>query len=283
MSATVLTRAQFLSYASWLFQGPSVWPAPDLIVFETPLTEDIANSGRPSSVCGVYLRSCFAASHKQAWQPIIYTAPASDEKMDPNFTFPEPSIPAGAKPPSSEEVAAFYLVVNSAQGPAYHPNVPSPRRTPSPLLPPSPLLQHSSLSPAFPMDPAPAIQVAPRHSPSYHHLQAPDIPYSLPHSGVSGAAQTWIPHQRNRACAPTSYYTSLSIGGVNGVADDSSDEELYGYDEAPRDGGMLAKSPPTPSIYAGTTPAPLEQTQTYSVLNPQLDTYDCGPFTSAQL
>ncbi|KAH9005400.1 hypothetical protein EDB86DRAFT_1440804 [Lactarius hatsudake] len=195
--------------------------------------------------------------------------------MEPNFTFPQPSIPAGANPPSSEGVAAFYLVVNSAQGPAYHPNIPSPRRTPSPLLPPSPFLQHSSLSPAFPMPPAPAIQVVPRHSPGYHHQQAPDIPYSLPHSGVSGAAPTWIPHTRNRACAPTAYHPSLPNGDVNGVEDDSSDEEIYVDDEARRDGGMLAKSPPTPSIYSKTTPPPSEQAQTYSVLDPQLDTYDC--------
>ncbi|KAH9025118.1 hypothetical protein EDB85DRAFT_1984976 [Lactarius pseudohatsudake] len=105
------------------------------------------------------------------------------------------------------------------------------------------------------MAPAPAIQVAPRHYPGYHHPQAPDIPYSLPHSGVSGAAHTWIPHMRNQ--------------------DDSSDEESYVDDEGPRDGGMLAKSPPTPSIYSKTTPAPREQAQTYSVLDPQLDTYDC--------
>ncbi|KAH9046324.1 hypothetical protein EDB83DRAFT_1537010 [Lactarius deliciosus] len=90
MSAPVLTRAQFLSYAACLFQSPSVWPALDLMVFETPLTEDIANDGRLSSVCGEYLRSyfanvhlcsCFAPSHNQTWQLIIYTAPVRDEKV----------------------------------------------------------------------------------------------------------------------------------------------------------------------------------------------------------
>ncbi|KAH9169661.1 hypothetical protein EDB89DRAFT_1983576 [Lactarius sanguifluus] len=189
---------------------------------------------------------CALPFGNQAWQLIIYNAPATDRK---------PVFPTGVNPPPSEGVAPFYLVVNSAQGPAYHPNVPSPGRTPSPLLPPSPFLQHSSFSATFPIAPAPAIQVAPRHPPGYHHSQAPDIPYSLPHSGVSGAAQTWIPHKRNQ--------------------DDSSDEDIYVDDEAPRDGGVLPKSPPTLPIYSKTTPAPREQAQTYSVLDPQLDTYDC--------
>ncbi|KAH9025122.1 hypothetical protein EDB85DRAFT_2179771 [Lactarius pseudohatsudake] len=124
--------------------------------------------------------------------------------MDPNFTFPQPSIPARANPPSSEGVAAFYLVVNSAQGPAYHPN------------------GHPNGHPNAP--PVPAIHFAPRHSPGYH-LEAPDTPYSLSHSGVSGATQTWIPPAPLRN-------PPLSNGGMNGVEDDSSDEEIYEDDEA---------------------------------------------------
>ncbi|KAH9053044.1 hypothetical protein EDB87DRAFT_1654922 [Lactarius vividus] len=176
--------------------------------------------------------------------------------MDPNFTFPQPSISAGANPPSSEGVAAFYLVVNSAQGPTYHSNAPSPRRTPSPQPPPSQLLQPSSHTLNFPMPSVPVIQVAPQHSPGYH-LEAPDIPYSLSHSGVSGATQTWTPpaHQRNQ--------------------DDSSDEEIYEEDEAFRNAGLLSKSPPSRSFFTRTTRPSRKQTLEHPVREPKLDTYPC--------
>ncbi|KAI9443914.1 hypothetical protein H4582DRAFT_1917721 [Lactarius indigo] len=172
--------------------------------------------------------------------------------MDPNIAFPQPTLPTEANPPSSEVGAAFYLVVNSAPGPAYHPNVPSPRRTPSPLPPPSPLLQHS-----LQMPPVPVIQVTPRHYQGYHP-EASDIPYSLPHSGVSGATQTWAPasaHQRNQ--------------------DDSSDEEIYEDDEAFRSDGLLAKSPPSRSFFSRTARPSRKQTLEHPVRDPKLDSYPC--------
>ncbi|KAH8979755.1 hypothetical protein EDB92DRAFT_1902972 [Lactarius akahatsu] len=106
------------------------------------------------------------------------------------------------------------------------------------------------------MPPVPAIHVASRQSPNYH-LEAPDTPYSLSHSGVSGATQTWIPPAPPRN------------------QDDSSDEEIYEDDEAFRNTGLLAKSPPSRSFFSRTKRPSRKQTLEYPVREPKLDTYPC--------
>ncbi|KAH9046388.1 hypothetical protein EDB83DRAFT_1541230 [Lactarius deliciosus] len=95
-------------------------------------------------------------------------------------------------------------------------------------------------------------------TPRYSHYQSPgmsyspalDILYSLSHSGVSGAAQTWIPHQINQ------------------------NEGIYEDEEEFRDGDTLTKSLPTRSFFASTTRPSRKQTLEYPVREPQMDTCD---------
>ncbi|KAH9005404.1 hypothetical protein EDB86DRAFT_1441050 [Lactarius hatsudake] len=108
------------------------------------------------------------------------------------------------------------------------------------------------------MPQVPAIQVAPRYSPGNHlETLAPDTPYSHSHSGVSGATQTWI--------SPTPPRNQ----------DDSSDEEIYEDDEAFRNAGLLAKSPPSRSFFSRTKRPSRKQTLEYPVREPKLDIYPC--------
>ncbi|KAF8267024.1 hypothetical protein EI94DRAFT_1731557 [Lactarius quietus] len=146
--------------------------------------------------------------------------------------FPHPAFPAGTMNRSlSAQGAAFYLVPGRAQGSTHTLNVPSPRRTPSPMPSPLPYSSQQSLHPAFPMPPGQDFQVARQPSPNYSSRE-PVTPHLQSYSMVSGPAHSPATYQRNL---------------------DDSDDEIYDDAEgsATHNGELLAKSPPTRSIFSG--------------------------------